>query len=224
MEEEHKVFIRGVNGRGAEVIKALEERGAKNEGVGECNKEELIYYINHDGYVDSIDPNCELGKIIMDNYHELKLPELWKDGDILVDNDNPTKFLVKSNAPTGDWGNFFIAYLLVNPRHIKELPLTVFCGEEYHKADSEEVRQFHEILHKHGKDWDVENKQLVNWKWKLTVGDMYWIITTDGNIKTYIWNNDSVDKRCFNFGNCFRIREEAEAMLNKIKKLLNAKS
>lgn len=34
MKEEHKVWIRGVNGRGDEVIKALEERGAKNGGFG----------------------------------------------------------------------------------------------------------------------------------------------------------------------------------------------
>ena len=42
MKEEHKVWIRGVNGRGDKVIKALEERGAKNGVFWECNREELL--------------------------------------------------------------------------------------------------------------------------------------------------------------------------------------
>ena len=136
MKEEHKVWIRGVNGRGDEVIKALEERGAKNGGFWECNREELIYFINHDGYIDSIDPNCEPGRIIIDNYSEIKLPE----------------------------------------------------------------------------------------KWKPSVGDRYWIITTDGVVGNLIWNDDPADNRLFNLGNYFRTREEALAMVEKIKKLLNAKS
>lgn len=57
-------------------------------------------------------------------------------------------------------------------------------------------------------------------KYKPKYGDMYWIIDTDGYVKAYIWNEDSIDNRLFNLGNYFRTRKEAETMAEKFKKLL----
>lgn len=88
MENKQRVFIRGVEGRGDEVIKMLEEHGGKNCHVDGADSE-CLYFIDHEGLVSLAIIDSEFGKIIMDNYTELHLPEKWKDGDILVDNDKP---------------------------------------------------------------------------------------------------------------------------------------
>lgn len=160
----------------------------------------------------------------MDFYHELHLPEKWKDGDILVDNDNPTKFIVKSNVWNGGWEDRFKAYLFVNPKSIQKSPIAIFCDAEYHKADSEEVRQFYELLHKYGKDWDAEKKQLVDWKWKPKDGEDYYYIISNGIVHLSTWFDYKVDNSRFSIGNCFKTKEEAETMAEKFKKLLKGKS
>jgi len=45
------------------------------------------------------------------------------------------------------------------------------------------------------------------------VGDRYWYITSDGEVK-FAFNNSDWDKLLFAIGNCFRTREEAEAELD----------
>ena len=45
---------------------------------------------------------------------------------------------------------------------------------------------------------------------KLTVGSPYWVMATDGNIRTYTWKNDTTDKRLWQMGNVHPTREAAE--------------
>lgn len=223
MKDKWKVFIYGVNDRGKEVRQTLINLGGKvlhDNDYYDYGAPDNLFFINHDGEIRYATETSEIGKIIMDNYREIKLPELWKDGDILVDNDNPTKFLVKSNAWTGPWENHFKAHLLVNPTSIGESPIAIFCNADYHKAGSEELRQFHEFLHKHGKDWDAEKKQLVKWKWKPKEGDDYWTVTADTANKIKLtWFGTKVDEARYKLGNCFKTIEEAEAMSEKVKNL-----
>lgn len=74
MREDLKVYIKGVEGRGDEVIKTLTNLGGTNDFSYGTN-EDLLYFINHDGKIDSIYLSSETAKIIMDNYKELHLPE-----------------------------------------------------------------------------------------------------------------------------------------------------
>lgn len=220
MENRQRVFIRGVKDRGSEVVKMLEDRGGRKNCYLDGANSVYLYFINHKGFITFAFFDSEFGKIIMDCYTELHLPEKWKDGDILVDNDKPTKFLVKSNAWAGGWENCFKAYLFVNPTHIQESPIPIFCDANYHKADSEEVRQFHEFLHKHGKDWDADKKQLVDWKWKPKDGEEYWFFTGSNTIIWSVWKDTLHDNKYFDFGNCFQTKEEAEAAAERVKKAL----
>lgn len=73
MKKEWKVYIKGVEGRGDEVIKTLTNLGGANDFSYGTN-EDLLYFINHDGKIDSIYLSSETAKIIMDNYKEIKLP------------------------------------------------------------------------------------------------------------------------------------------------------
>ena len=83
MKEEWKVYIKSIPGRGEEVIKTLTDLGAKNNTKYDFNEPEELFYIGHDGKVRVGFADTENGKIIMDNYRELHLPEQWKDGDVL---------------------------------------------------------------------------------------------------------------------------------------------
>lgn len=66
----------------------------------------------------------------------------------------------------------------------------------------------------------AEKKQLVKWRWKPKEKETYWCICPDGQLSSGIFSNDEFDNGAYNFCNCFRTREEAEAMAEKIRKLL----
>ena len=85
MEEKKKVWIRGRKGCGKEIVKILEQLGAKNALRMGCNDENTIYFIDHKNRIFCVLAGSETESIIMDNYREIKLPaEQWKDGDVLI--------------------------------------------------------------------------------------------------------------------------------------------
>lgn len=63
-------------------------------------------------------------------------------------------------------------------------------------------------------DWEVveEPKSKV---WKPSLGDLYYYINSNGDIKLSYYNTRSIDKRCI--GNFFKTDEEAEHMVEKLK-------
>lgn len=66
-------------------------------------------------------------------------------------------------------------------------------------------------------DWEVceEPKSKV---WKPEEGEMYYLISTGGFIDYTTYNSNSrVDNERLSFGNCFKTREEAQHMAEKIK-------
>lgn len=145
--------------------KILEDLGAKNSFDYDGNKLIYLYYIWHDGsiHVELIDN--EYGQIIIDNYRELHLPKKWKDGNILFS----PKF--ESFAVYGYDGsdNTTAIYCHVTKTDIISYPTRAMrC--DYRLATPEEIKQFHELLHKHNKDWDSEKKHLVKLKQKPTLG------------------------------------------------------
>jgi len=55
-------------------------------------------------------------------------------------------------------------------------------------------------------------------KWKPE--SRYWTIDSIGNVRAYMWKDDSFDYDHYNFGNCFKTESEAEQARDKIKQLL----
>lgn len=228
MKEEWKVYIKGIPGRGEEVIKMLKDLGGKEyhpylTGTNEW----VIYYINHDSKISFISLASETGKIIIDNYLEIKLPEKWKDGDLLVhtDNNGSTEYAVyKETEEFNEYTQPYciLTYASVN-KHVYGINTIVF-KDEWKLASDKEHKEFYDLLHKHGVDWNAEKKQLVDWKWKPNDGEEYYHILSNGTVRSYTWLDDTLDNSYFNIGNCFQYREEAEVMAEKIKKLLNAES
>lgn len=235
MKAEWKVFIRGVEGRGKEVIKMLENLGGKIEGDGHikdnkyliADNEYIIFTIDHNGYISGVNIQSELAKIIMDNYREIILPGPWEDGDILINKGGTEYTIFKSYS----YGTIFYTYsfsIRIDKEDIIRYRScdgeNLYENEDFRLATSEEVEQFHNILHKYHKEWNAEKKQLVDWKWKPKKGEKCWLVDYYGDINSLTWNDGFVEKKILDFGNYFQTQEEAEFAAEKIKKLLNAKS
>lgn len=217
MEERLKVYIKGVQGRGNEVIKALTDLGVENQVFHDAGDPERLFFINHNHAINCARSYSELGRIIMDNYREILLPEQWRDGDLLVGRGG-NLFAVFSHK---DKDFSFVAYMQASEDGVQEYSNGVICfREDYRLATDDEIVKFYRLLHKHGKEWDAEKKHLVKWRWKPKFGEDYWVATGLGALQSFIWSGDMIDKAYYDFGNCFPTREEAETMAKEIKKLL----
>ena len=51
--------------------------------------------------------------------------------------------------------------------------------------------------------------------------DHYFLVLANGEIKNFPWNDTVFDHEVWDFGNCFRMRQEAEQARDSIKKLLH---
>lgn len=217
MKNKQKVWIRGVEGRGDEVLNALKAVGGKLTHGSRLSGEDdtCIYSITHKGFLCAIPAEHEVGKIVMDCYREIKLSERWKDGTVLfsplhrtfavyTEEDNPlsyvpTRFVLSDNE------------------------IEYNCGirkRDYRIANKKERKIFSEWLHKHGYDFDFKTKEVKKWRWKPKEDETYWIVNNRGFAESYTWYDDIFDKLRFNFGNCFRTKEEAEVASERIRNAL----
>ena len=163
MKKEWKVYIKGVPNRGNEIIKELEKQGGINCQLdGEDSK--YLYYITHEGSISLALIDSEFGRIIMDNYKEIKVSDRWKTGDILVNN-NSSKFYVFDKFT--EQGNIFV-YLEITKDsredktilNITEIYHLISCTS-LHKANDKELKIFYDTLAEKNLSWDTYNKELV---------------------------------------------------------------
>lgn len=218
MEERLKVFIRGVKGRGKEVIETLTNLGAENVWNYCGSFPGHIYFIGYDGVLDNAEDDSKLARLVMEYCREIKLPEQLMDGAVLI-NDDSHMYAVFSHI---DVESTFIAYMQASEDGAVSYENGVRCNmEDYRLATDEEVERFYELLHKHGKEWDDEKKILVEWKWEPKIGVYYFFLSSDLSFGNTPNDGLPIDVGRIRCGNCFRTREEAEAMAEKIKKLLN---
>lgn len=216
MKEKWKVFIRGNKDRGEEVIKVLTDLGGRGDALNGLNKD-CIYFIDHDGVIDFAYLVSETAQIIMDNYTELHLPEKWKDGDILFSEEHK-EFAVFADEWESSPAKFLSYFAISNGRY---LTYKTLCKKDFRLATKSEVAQFYESLRSVGKEWDAKKKQFVDWKWKPKPDEDYYFITSTGKVlKSGLYSCGIDTFEILDFGNCFRTRKEAEAMAEKVKKLL----
>ena len=77
-------------------------------------------------------------------------------------------------------------------------------------------------LHAEGKDWDAENKRIIEYKWKPKDGEDYYVINTLFNVIRCTWSSSGFDFDLLKSGNCFKTEEEAKAKADEIIKILGA--
>lgn len=90
-------------------------------------------------------------------------------------------------------------------------------------ATPEEIQELDDQLAAEGKCWNPDTMQIEKLRWKPKTGEYYFaIITSLGHfeITHYMWTDDLFNTNLYKTNNCFKTKEEAEAKLAKIKKLL----
>lgn len=168
MTDEQKVFILGVEGRGDEVIKTLTDLGANNLGEMDGENTHAVYFITHNGIVGYTDSD-EIVSMLMEYCHEVKLPEQWKDGDVLINLEGDTFVVFCNDIP--DFS--FRACLQVYEGVCQEYPSGLICyRNKYRLATPAEVDKFQDILKKQGKHWNQETKELEDAEVRLTDAEM----------------------------------------------------
>ena len=168
-----KVWLRGVPGRGQEVLDMLKEFGGKACPLALspyfAGNPRHIVFINHDGLIDFVHETNELAKVIKDCYKPIGLPAIqepfWDDGTVLIRRD---ALLTFDNDFGSDFAIFdaserkvtsFMAYVeLTFDNTIIEHTLLIF--EDYRPATDEEIAEFVKRLRKIGKFWNPWTKKL----------------------------------------------------------------
>lgn len=89
-------------------------------------------------------------------------------------------------------------------------------------ATPEEIQELDDQLAAEGKRWNPDTMQIEKLRWKPKYHEIYYGISINSLplILRYTWQNDTVDCDYYNNNNCFKTKEEAEAKLEQIKKLL----
>lgn len=226
MEDKQKVYIKGVPCRGEEVVKVLTDLGGEDV-LFNAENENCVYFINHKGEIDYEYTDTETAKLIMDNYREIQLPnEEWNDGDILISR-NETCYKIFSAYGRPDTVTAFYAYnvsISLNGTITQYDDGIWICDKkDYRLATSSEVKRFYELLHASNKDWDADMKQIINWRWTPKSGETYYFINETGEVASTEWINLGCDVCHYQFGNCFKTKEEAEIAANRVKKVLKGK-
>lgn len=221
MKNKQKVWIRGVEGRGNEVLNALKAVGGKLTHGSRLSGEDdtCIYSITHKGFLCAIPAEHEVGKIVMDCYREIKLSEQWKDGTVVFSPLNRT-FAVCTEKEDAQWGDVLTHFVLF------ESAIYYNCcirKRDYRIANKKERKIFSEWLHNLGYDFDFKTKEVKKWKWRPKDGERFYTIASDGQVvEVDNYDKDSW-KAVFDFGNCFRTAHEAAEASKKVWKVFRAK-
>lgn len=220
MEDKQKVYIKGVQGRGSEVIKALDDLGGRNgDELFSAENDDYIYYINHKGYINCEHTDSETAQIIMDNYREIKLQEKWSDGNILVRKDNNNLFCVYQKP--ADNGKGFLCHVYVSKDTLfTGVTVPTEAADNYRRATDAEELAFYALITYHHLCWDAENKVLVSWGCHPNCGQKYYSVSNYGTVVDATWCDSSIDKNLLRAGNWFLTKEEAETAAERVKKAL----
>ena len=219
MTDKQKVYIRGVEGHGGEVIKTLTDLGAENLWKRAGSDPEHIYYISPLGVLQEAEDGSEAALMVKEYCREIRLPEQWEDGDILVRKDNDSIFCVYQKP--ADNGKGFLCYVYVSKDTcFTGVTIPTDSADNYCKATDAEKSSFYSLIDYHHVRWSAEKKQLVKYRWKPEMLEAYWVVTGTGHVTVLNWEDFPTDNDHLDFGNCFKTKEEAYGMVEKIKNLL----
>ena len=184
-------------------------------------------YVCIGGYIESecLPYNEEFAYLLgtTDDYVEPYEP---KDGDFVVSEDesgNPMSIFIFKRLDGKDVVLYSIFYYSSSKLEIEQEGSRFgLKGANLRKATLVEISDFLSKLHEIGKDWNEEKKEIVEYKWKPSLGDEYWFVSSAMSPLRARWvaDVDVDDERRYRIGNCFRTEAEALVMAKRIKKVL----
>lgn len=168
MKNKKKVWIRGVEGRGEEVLNALKALGGKMNQDNPLSGEEdqWIYTITHEGFIEAWPVTSEIYKIIKDNYREIRLSEHWKDGTIVFSPKDCT-FAVCSGKEVPQKDEVFVRFVLYYSDRTGVVCNCSIAKSDYRVASEDEMDYFFDCLLSLGYYFDSKTKKVVKWQGPL---------------------------------------------------------
>lgn len=223
MDDKQKVYIKGSSNRGAEVIKTLEDLGGNNLYNYDGEDDAADYYINPNGVIClAYTKGNAAYPFLMEFYKEIKLPKKTslKDGTLLVKSigDKKEYFVYSENDSVIN--GVLTSYINVDDNGY-EAKLTSSNCIGYKVATKDDIKCFQELLHHYGKDWSFKYKILSDWKFEPKHDEEYWYITEVGEICHTFYNPCIYDLKRVRVGNCFRSKDDAFNMMDKIAKIMH---
>ena len=146
----------------------------------------------------------------------------FEDGDFVSLSNLGGKFLIIYKSQRGFSDAYYHAVTYNGYCEIYVVSYNDWCVYDDARIATEEEKQFLlDALHAEGKDWDAENKKIVEYRWRPKHGEPYYMINTLFKVLRFTWQSYSFDFDLLKSGNCFKTKEEAEAKANEIIKILN---
>ena len=144
----------------------------------------------------------------------------FKDGDICFSDNSRIKMVFILEYM--NWGNKINYHACLSSYGI-EYKDWLDSNGDIRLATEEEKQKLLDALHKDGKDWDAENKKIVDYRWRAKFNEYYFYIN-DSDIKIIKTTdqNFNVDILRYKNGNYFQTEQQAEQALEKIKKVLKS--
>lgn len=69
----------------------------------------------------------------------------------------------------------------------------------------------------------IKEKKAETGRWKPEEGDKYWFMDDTGRVYNNGWDNDCYDEERYPIGNCYKTKEEAEFVAEKLKVIAELK-
>lgn len=66
----------------------------------------------------------------------------------------------------------------------------------------------------------INEKYGIEKRWRAEIRDKYFLATCNGTVECYIEDKYKFDDECYNFGNYFKTKEQADEALERVKKTL----
>lgn len=124
-----------------------------------------------------------------------------------------------SNTDNGTWVTYHVT------QFSEGIKSTGVWGNDciLRNATPEEIQELDDQLAAEGKRWNPDTMQIEKLRWKPKKGEQYFYIRLGmccNDVGSIVWIDNVIDIHLYESGNCFRTEKQAEAKLEKIKKLL----
>lgn len=144
----------------------------------------------------------------------------FEDGDFCVSNNYVEKRVYIYKSRRTYYSSFCHAIIVIGSKRIEHKNWCETLEGRTRLATEEEKQLLLDALHADGKDWDADNKLIIDYQWKPKVGDAYHWIDCFLNVIDDIWSDDMMDELVYSSGNCFKTKEEAQKYAYKFSEIL----
>ena len=145
----------------------------------------------------------------------------FKDGDFVSLNNVGGRFLIIYKSKNGNHSTNYHAVTYNGHYENQVVSYDDWCiCDDARIATEEEKQLLLDAMHADGKDWDADNKQIVDYQWKPKVGETYYYIDCYFEVVDDHWSDDRLDNLVRNNGNCFKTKEEAQKYADKFIEIL----